>query len=776
MNKSGSCKRVLLMSLLSLVMCCAMLVGSTFAWFTDSVTSGTNKIVAGNLDVALYHDVDGAETEVTGDTVLFAKNAAGETFNWEPGAVAYETFTVKNVGSLALKYKLALKDVAKNFVVESGVTTGRSLVDVIKVAVTTDEITDRDHATEGKTFTSLEDFEAPTGSLEPEEEASFTVILYWQQNTEVDNLYNLVDDKTAGTFKGEPATSLMIEFATELTASQYTYESDSFDDQYDKDAKDENGDPIALTSAKKEVTATEAQAEEMTFVFDNTAPVPEDADPENTTVVFEAGAIDITSDGEKHTVVCKIKTSYDDYATVEGSVKVGVATIDLSLFVDGEEIHDFVSGKKVTISTKIMTGLKDVEIVYNGEGDAPADMNYNPATGELSFTTTHFSEFFVRGVPLINTTDALKKALEDVAAGASTTVSLDGDIELNAGASEALAITAGDVTIDLNGHTLTVKNEEGKGITVAAGATLNLTDSSESGELVLGTCKSGKQAIVAAKGTRNNTATVNFENIKVTVENTAHGATSDANGNFSAVYAGDYATVTFGQDTVITATDEEAVHCNAYVAYADGSHSVVTIAGADVTADGTVTPFATGNGTLNMESGKITISSNNGCAALMVARGSGVVNMTGGAIEVTGNLTGGRGGSSAASWGSKFKDYCFGVATTWTADDDEAELNVTGGVIELTPTAGTAVGVATTFPSCWSRGEVSGSAEINCKAAEGAVARAVGAMDGSPLGIDDSAVTAVFKTGGDNDVIADEGPFPTQSSFGGPVIDRRTNQ
>ena len=53
MTNSKHTKRALLASILSVVLCVAMLVGSTFAWFTDSVTSGNNKIVAGNLDVEL---------------------------------------------------------------------------------------------------------------------------------------------------------------------------------------------------------------------------------------------------------------------------------------------------------------------------------------------------------------------------------------------------------------------------------------------------------------------------------------------------------------------------------------------------------------------------------------------------------------------------------------------------------------------------------------------------------------------------------------------------
>lgn len=58
MTNSKSTKRALMSSILAMLVCVAMLVGSTFAWFTDSVTSGRNQIVAGNLDVELYHGDD----------------------------------------------------------------------------------------------------------------------------------------------------------------------------------------------------------------------------------------------------------------------------------------------------------------------------------------------------------------------------------------------------------------------------------------------------------------------------------------------------------------------------------------------------------------------------------------------------------------------------------------------------------------------------------------------------------------------------------------------
>ena len=79
--KNKSTKHALLASVLSIVMCFAMLIGSTFAWFTDEVKSGMNKIVAGNLDVELEYSLDGTTwTAVNETTNMFKEDAL-----WEPG-------------------------------------------------------------------------------------------------------------------------------------------------------------------------------------------------------------------------------------------------------------------------------------------------------------------------------------------------------------------------------------------------------------------------------------------------------------------------------------------------------------------------------------------------------------------------------------------------------------------------------------------------------------------------------------------------------------------
>ena len=130
MNNKRATKRALLTSVTALVMCVVMLVGTTFAWFTDTASTGVNKIVAGNLDVALemknpdYNSTVPNSKEwisAEGKTLNFTKKvdvatdgSTAETtpaaeILWEPGCrYQLPELRVVNNGNLALKYKIQI--------------------------------------------------------------------------------------------------------------------------------------------------------------------------------------------------------------------------------------------------------------------------------------------------------------------------------------------------------------------------------------------------------------------------------------------------------------------------------------------------------------------------------------------------------------------------------------------------------------------------------------------------------------------------------------------
>ncbi len=224
-----STKKSLLISILSICLCVAMLLGTTYAWFTDSVQSGINTIQAGNLDVELYHanpkliEEKGEMEKVTADTKLFTNVEL-----WEPGAFAMEVLSVANEGNLALKYNLNF-----NFDNETKVD-GHGLSEVLKVGVLTmEEQTPLETREQFVSYLNEYDKWQPlasfseSGNLVAEDENSWSTkmyVIYWEPG-ENDNLYNMNN--------GNKDETLTIDLGVNLVATQDTVEADSFDNQYD---------------------------------------------------------------------------------------------------------------------------------------------------------------------------------------------------------------------------------------------------------------------------------------------------------------------------------------------------------------------------------------------------------------------------------------------------------------------------------------------------------------------------------------------------------------
>lgn len=112
---SKNTKRALVSSVIVMALCLAMLVGTTFAWFTDTASTSVNTIRSGSLDVALeMQKADGTWENAEGKTLDFKKAAGAEAEKilWEPGC-SYElpALRVKNDGNLALKYKVQISGI-----------------------------------------------------------------------------------------------------------------------------------------------------------------------------------------------------------------------------------------------------------------------------------------------------------------------------------------------------------------------------------------------------------------------------------------------------------------------------------------------------------------------------------------------------------------------------------------------------------------------------------------------------------------------------------------
>ncbi len=361
MSKNKSMKRALISSLLVMAMCFSMLVGTTFAWFTDSVTSAGNVIKSGTLDIA-FQWADG--TEVVADA-NWQDASQGAIFNyelWEPGYVSARHVRIANVGNLALKYKFAIQVNGELEVNDEGHT----LADAIDVYYADPAVKVADRDFEGLTnlgalSTVLGSFDATgSGVLLPEEDDTVTIVLKMRE--EAGNEYQ---DMEIGA-----------SFSIQLLATQYTYENDSFDELYDADA--------VLPEVRTVATVINGSA---TFTA-NDAPVEE-----KTTTVAITG-LDAE---ENNDLTLSVETEGLEAASAAFAVEedhTAVAGIDLTLENNGTKVT-FDNGS-ATVTTYILPGLDPAKVTvkYNGEGAQPTNVSYNAETGALTFTTTHFSEFY----------------------------------------------------------------------------------------------------------------------------------------------------------------------------------------------------------------------------------------------------------------------------------------------------------------------------------------------------------------------------------------------
>lgn len=253
--KKNQTRRALLMSVLSLLLCCSMLVGTTFAWFTDTVESGKNQIIAGNLDIELEYakvengNITGWDT-VSGKTNIFDPNAL-----WEPGRVEVVYLKVSNLGTLALKYHLGVN--VSNELPGTNVNNETFLLSnhlVFKVVEMPDGMTtytDREAVKlAAGTEKGLKDYNGNVKALDPKDgtnDEDYVALIVYMPTT-VGNEANYKNGTAAP----------VIELGINLFATQQTAEEDSFDELYDKNA-------IIVNSAADAQAALDAAEAGMTI-------------------------------------------------------------------------------------------------------------------------------------------------------------------------------------------------------------------------------------------------------------------------------------------------------------------------------------------------------------------------------------------------------------------------------------------------------------------------------------------------------------------------------
>ena len=344
-----STKRALLTSIMALFLCFTMLLGTTYAWFTDSVTSSNNKIKSGTLllDLELYDVEAGAYVSI--------KNSNAPIFNyekWEPGYTDVKLLKVENEGSLALKWKATL--FAKQALSD--------LATVIDVYVKPSETelampTDRNLLAAGYVYAgTVADFvstlETTTvGTLEANEAAYLGIALKMQESAG-----NEYQDMDLGAFD------------IQILATQLTFEDDSLGDDYDELA----------TYAFTEQKILPANASALSF---------EIRDQKNAKVGSAEVPAEAIDDTEAPVKVTVKETSLNANVTVATGMEASTFDVTVTNLKAGNTAP-------VKASVRIKAGL-DPETVKLYHYETPIDCTYNPTTGYVSFESTSFSPFTV---------------------------------------------------------------------------------------------------------------------------------------------------------------------------------------------------------------------------------------------------------------------------------------------------------------------------------------------------------------------------------------------
>jgi len=268
MTNSKSTKRALVSSALAILMCVAMLIGTTFAWFTDTASTGVNKIQAGNLDIELQmKDNDDNWVNAEGKTLPFLVNgkipAEGTQILWEPGCTYYvPEVRVVNKGNLAVKFE---------YVNELLGVTGK-LAEVLELVF--------------KTPVDANDEEV---NIEPEILKPGEASPAWSFG------YHMLES-AGNEYQNATATGMCVT----VVATQATYEKDSIDDQYDKDAEY----PILVTTGDELQAIVSNATAPVNIVLTNSITTNNFVIPEDKDVTLDLNGRTVTNAGS-HTILNK---------------------------------------------------------------------------------------------------------------------------------------------------------------------------------------------------------------------------------------------------------------------------------------------------------------------------------------------------------------------------------------------------------------------------------------------------------------------------------------
>ena len=268
MNNKRATKRALLTSVMALVMCVVMLVGTTFAWFTDTASTGVNKIQAGNLDIELQmKGNDGKWVNAEGKTLPFLVEgkipAEGTQILWEPGCTYYvPEVRVLNKGNLAVKFE---------YVPEALGVTGK-LAEVLELV-----------------FKTPVDANGEEVDIEPEVLKPGEASPAWSFG------YHM-DENAGNEYQNATATGMCVT----VLATQASYEKDSFGNTYDQDAEY----PISVTTGDELQAIVSNATAPVNIVLTNSITTNNFVIPADKDVTLDLNGRTVTN-AESHTILNK---------------------------------------------------------------------------------------------------------------------------------------------------------------------------------------------------------------------------------------------------------------------------------------------------------------------------------------------------------------------------------------------------------------------------------------------------------------------------------------
>lgn len=364
MTSLKATKRALLSSVLALFLCFAMLLGTTYAWFTDSATSSGNTITSGVLDVELYKWTKNDAGEVVGTALSELAKAGKDTsvFSadvlWEPGHTQVAYLSIKNNGSLDLKYRVAV-------IVTAGADVDGDKADITEVMFY--EITPDKKFGEVTAWSGINAKQVKLGNNNTDAE-DVTLLAGKNGNPGEEHFFALsvhMDEEAGNKYQNETVT-----FDIVVLAGQLASETDSFGPNYDKYAG-YHGIGFAPSPLVTGASAVEIPVRGEDGYKDASINVPMSAVADGYTDDLIAYVNEVDYVGNFAVPAGSETLTYD--VTVEG-IKEGNTT-------------------PIKVMLKLPVDLDPTTVSVYHYDEPINNPEYNPNTGYVTFYTTSFSPF-----------------------------------------------------------------------------------------------------------------------------------------------------------------------------------------------------------------------------------------------------------------------------------------------------------------------------------------------------------------------------------------------